>query len=178
VSSTPALSHTILRPCGCRQVISKLQACNAATRKELDWQGQQDALTEARRLVAHHPEVVKSLLHEFVLAAAPAIDQLRSTTAKGSLLLFQELFVTLGRGFDREVEEVVPLLLKKAAEVSTAGAREGPELFGVRVYMLTKVQRAGHVVSISTGHRCCFGHRVAGAHCGVFLWLVGSLWNT
>jgi hypothetical protein len=170
--------HTLAHSCSCscsdstsrqscryRQVISKLQACNAAARKELDWQGQQDALTEARRLVAHHPEVIRSQLHEFVLAAAPAIDQLRSTTAKSSLLLFQELFVALGRGFDREVEEVVPLLLKKAAEVSTAGAwrGQGGSCPGFLVSVpacgcMELVRAGGEVVSEHSGRSWSYRH--------------------
>jgi hypothetical protein len=40
-----------------RQVIAKCQQSNTAARKELDWQGQLEALMDARRLVAHHAEV-------------------------------------------------------------------------------------------------------------------------
>ncbi|GLC41052.1 hypothetical protein PLESTB_000948600 [Pleodorina starrii] len=104
-----------------RLVIFRLVEANRADRKELDWQGQYEALMDARRVVKHHPEVVKAFLHEFVRAAAPAIDQLRSQTAKCALTLFQECFALLGRVMDRELDEVVPLLLKKAGEVSNAG---------------------------------------------------------
>jgi hypothetical protein len=38
-------------------VIAKCQQSNTAARKELDWQGQLEALMDARRLVAHHAEV-------------------------------------------------------------------------------------------------------------------------
>lgn len=37
--------------------MSRLQQANSATRKEVDWQAQLDALLDARRLLAHHPEV-------------------------------------------------------------------------------------------------------------------------
>lgn len=33
----------------------------------------------------------------------------------------QELPVALGRGLERELDEIVPVLLKKAGELSTAG---------------------------------------------------------
>lgn len=40
-----------------RQAVSKMQTANAATRKEINWQAQLDALVDARRLLAHHTEV-------------------------------------------------------------------------------------------------------------------------
>jgi hypothetical protein len=76
-------------------VIAKLQESNAANHKELDWQGQYEALNDGRRLVQHHPEALKPHLHEFMLAAVPAIDQLRSFTSRNAMILFQ---VTTGRG--------------------------------------------------------------------------------
>lgn len=62
---------------------------NNADRKELDWQGQFAALTDARRLMRHHPDIIRGALHEFVRAVVPSIEQLRSFTVKNTLLLFQ-----------------------------------------------------------------------------------------
>ncbi|WIA17459.1 hypothetical protein OEZ85_014304 [Tetradesmus obliquus] len=104
-----------------RQVIAKCQQSNTAARKELDWQGQLDALTDARRLTAHHAEVVMAASHELVLAVLPAVEELRSTTARVALQLLQELPAVLGRSLERELEDIVPVLLKKAGELSTAG---------------------------------------------------------
>ncbi|GLI71807.1 hypothetical protein VaNZ11_017199 [Volvox africanus] len=104
-----------------RLVISRLVEANHADRKELDWQGQYEALVDARRLVKHHAEVVRTCLPEFMRAATPAIDQLRSQTAKCALTLFQECFGLLGRAMDRVLDEMVPVLLKKAGDVSNAG---------------------------------------------------------
>ncbi|MEW5296966.1 MAG: hypothetical protein WDW36_000208 [Sanguina aurantia] len=104
-----------------RSVISKMIEANNADRKELDWQGQFAALTDARRLMRHHPDVIRGALHEFVRAVVPSIEQLRSFTVKNTLLLFQEMFQSLGKGLDKELDEIVPALLKKAGEVSQAG---------------------------------------------------------
>ncbi|KAG2502218.1 hypothetical protein HYH03_000704 [Edaphochlamys debaryana] len=104
-----------------RTVMNRLVEANHADRKELNWQAQFEALVDARRLVKHHTEVVKGVLHEFVRAAAPAVDQLRSTTSKCALALFAECFQLLARGMDRELDEIVPVLIKKAGEVSNAG---------------------------------------------------------
>jgi hypothetical protein len=98
-------------------------SCNAAARKELDWVGQTEAVNDARRLVAHHADLLTpGSLHELCQAAGPAVEQLRSCTARAAMQLFGEAFAALGARADRELEDVVPLLVKKAGEVSTAGA--------------------------------------------------------
>jgi len=52
-------------------------------------QGQHDAINDSRRVVAHHLEVLRPCLHEFVRAAVPALDQLRSVTVKNAIALMQ-----------------------------------------------------------------------------------------
>uniref|UniRef100_A0A7S3QX62 TOG domain-containing protein n=1 Tax=Dunaliella tertiolecta TaxID=3047 RepID=A0A7S3QX62_DUNTE len=104
-----------------RSAINKMMQANNADRKELDWQGQHEAINDSRRIVAHHPEVLRPCLHEFVRAAVPALDQLRSFTVKNAIALMQEMFVALGRQLDRELDDIVPMLLKKAGEISNAG---------------------------------------------------------
>jgi hypothetical protein len=105
-----------------RRVLAKLVQCNAAQRKELDWIGQTEAINDGRRLVAHHAHLLTPpSLHELVAAAGPAVDQLRSCTARGAMQLFGEMFAALGPRCDRELDDIAPLLIKKAGEVSTAG---------------------------------------------------------
>jgi hypothetical protein len=43
-----------------------MQTANAATRKEINWQAQLDALVDARRLIAHHTEVCRTLLPAYL----------------------------------------------------------------------------------------------------------------
>eukprot|EP00951_Prasinocladus_malaysianus_P028540 scaffold260258_cov50-Prasinocladus_malaysianus.AAC.1 len=74
--------------------------------------------------MVHHQEVVASRLHEFILAVLPAADALRSLTVKNTLLLLQEAFQALGRLLDPEVDQICPILIKKAGEVSKADGRE------------------------------------------------------
>ncbi|KAK9862500.1 hypothetical protein WJX84_010810 [Apatococcus fuscideae] len=102
-------------------VLQGLQRANVAKRKDLDWQAQTQDLNRARCLVKHHPRLVQPQLHALVLAAAPALEALRSTTAKSAMMLFSEIFELFGRAADAEAEHIVPLLAKKAGEVSVAG---------------------------------------------------------
>jgi len=103
------------------KVVQALTKANNAKRKELDWVAQYDAVTDARRLVVHHRDVVTTNLHSFVLAMVPAVDELRSLTSKNAILMFQEAFRSLGRSLDTELETITPVLVKKAGEVSNAG---------------------------------------------------------
>ncbi len=47
------------------------------------------ALNDLRRLVRHHSQVLLPAMHAMVIAALPAIDALRSITAKFAMALFQ-----------------------------------------------------------------------------------------
>lgn len=100
---TPPHTHSQTHALPCpRRVLSKLQSCNVAARKELDWVGQTEALTDARRLVAHHPELLTpGSLHDLCAVAAPAVEQLRSCTSRGAMQLFGEVFAALGARADR-----------------------------------------------------------------------------
>jgi hypothetical protein len=99
--------------------VSKLQQANTAARKEMDWQAQLEALLDARRLAAHHAEVsvacasggprthtmsctdacmpdavvalqvLRPAARELIQAALPAVEELRSTTARMAIMLFQ-----------------------------------------------------------------------------------------
>ncbi|KAK9861696.1 hypothetical protein WJX84_010560, partial [Apatococcus fuscideae] len=102
-------------------VLQGLQRANVAKRKDLDWQAQTQDLNRARCLVKHHSRLVQPQLHALVLAAVPALEALRSTTAKSAMMLFQEIFELFGRAADGEAEHIVPSLAKKAGEVSVAG---------------------------------------------------------
>jgi len=92
-----------------------------ARKKEMDWISQAEALNEARRLVYHHPLEVRKQKRDFVMTFVPAIQQLRSTTAKSAISLCQEVFESLGEHLEHEIEDVTPVLLKKAGETSNAG---------------------------------------------------------
>eukprot|EP00210_Caulerpa_lentillifera_P002627 g2511.t2 len=102
-------------------VIDRLRIANNARKKEVDWISQAEALSDARKLVYHHPQIVRRVMRDFVLAFVPALQQLRSTTSRTAITLCQELFEHLGEAMDHDLDEIVPLLLKKAGETSNAG---------------------------------------------------------
>ncbi|KAL4449554.1 hypothetical protein ABPG77_007198 [Micractinium sp. CCAP 211/92] len=106
-----------------QQALAALQAAALAQKKELDWQAQHEALRTLRRLAVHHPALVApaATLHALVALAAPVIDALRSTLARLAIAVFQSLVEALGPAMDPELEAFVPLLLKRAGQVSISG---------------------------------------------------------
>ena len=115
-----------LKPCASasqmvKEVMATLAASNAAKRKDLDWMAQYNAINDARRLVQHHPQVILAQLRSFLMVFLPSVMELRSYTVKNALTLLSEMLSTLKHGLDSELEHVVPVLVKKAGETSTAG---------------------------------------------------------
>lgn len=66
-----------------------LEAAKVAGRKELDWEAQFEALNNVRRAAAFHPELIMSYKRQLVVVLIPALDALRSVTAKASMMLVQ-----------------------------------------------------------------------------------------
>lgn len=62
---------------------------NKSKRKELDWLKHQEAVDTARRLLAHHTDVVQSNLKPILAAILPSVTALRSSTSRNCLLFFR-----------------------------------------------------------------------------------------
>lgn len=103
------------------EAIENLKSAGRAKRKELDWQEQYEALNQMRRLVKHHGHVMRKSMREVVHGILPAVESLRSSTSKNAIILLQEMFMGLGRELDKDLDEIIPVLLKKAAENSITG---------------------------------------------------------
>ncbi|KAK9906329.1 hypothetical protein WJX75_000099 [Coccomyxa subellipsoidea] len=102
-------------------VLKTLAHANAAQRTQLDWQAQNAALSDARRLIRHHPEVVAERVLLLVSAVAPAVDALRSQTALNAMVLLQETVQVLGHAADAGADAMVAAAAKRAGDVGTAG---------------------------------------------------------
>lgn len=69
--------------------MQELLKANNSKRKELDWVKHQEAVETARRLLAHHTELVQGNLKTLLAAILPSITALRSSTSRASLLFFR-----------------------------------------------------------------------------------------
>jgi len=109
----------------CEQPESTLRSCmqaltlaSTAKPKEVDWEAQCQGILDARRLTAHHMEVVLPSLHALLLVVLPAVDSLRSYLAKSACQLLFEMACAFRNKLDTELEYIVPALIKKGGEAS------------------------------------------------------------
>ncbi|KAF0698838.1 Aste57867_10562 [Aphanomyces stellatus] len=83
-----------------------------------DWEKNFEGLTDLRRVAVHAPDVVAAQLAVVVKEVTKQINNLRSSVAKNAMLTIDTLCVTLTRKMDVEMDEAMPLLLKRAADTN------------------------------------------------------------
>lgn len=96
--------------------------CAETVKSSANWLKQFDACNTARRLCVHHPTVFATsplLLHGFVLDLLRLVESLRSSLAKNVLLLFGDLFAHVRRSLEPDLDQVVPVLLRKGTETGS-----------------------------------------------------------
>ncbi|KAH9101607.1 hypothetical protein LEN26_011639 [Aphanomyces euteiches] len=89
------------------------QALNAT-----DWEQNFEGLTDLRRIAVHAPDVLASQLPQIGSVVAKHINNLRSSVAKNAMLTVETLCICLARRMDSEIDEIVPLLLKRASDTN------------------------------------------------------------
>jgi hypothetical protein len=70
------------------------------------------------RLLRHHPDLLRHDIHAVNMAALRHLSNLRSQVTRASCLFFQEMFGTLGRAMEADVDKIVPKLLDKSADTN------------------------------------------------------------
>lgn len=110
-----------LRPCDhpdgdFKQALLTLRRNEART---VQWMETNDAINCLRRLVAFHADTtIIPALHAVVSLFVEQVENLRSTVSKNALMGLGEMFRTLKRQMDPEIDHVLAALLKKFAEKS------------------------------------------------------------
>lgn len=84
-----------------------------------DWELNFEALTTIRRLATHHSAVLDERLHAVVTETLKHVLNLRSSVSKNALLAIESMCAALRRSMDAEVDNVVPLLMKRCADSNT-----------------------------------------------------------
>ncbi|KAG1675172.1 hypothetical protein FOA52_003395 [Chlamydomonas sp. UWO 241] len=107
------------------QAVAAMDAANEAGHTEVDWGAQQHALNIVRCVMKHHPKLMSlpGQLTIIVNVAVPAIDALRSTTAKIAMMLFQEMLRQFGHKMSNELDIIAPRFCRRASEKSTTGRK-------------------------------------------------------
>ncbi|EQC28319.1 hypothetical protein SDRG_13867 [Saprolegnia diclina VS20] len=93
-----------------------------------EWENQFEGLTDLRRLCVHVPEVVGNAGFPSLLKlVCTHIGNLRSAVAKNGMLAVETLCLYLGKRMDTDLDDVVPLLLKRAADTNVFLSESGAQ---------------------------------------------------
>ncbi|XP_065833470.1 TOG array regulator of axonemal microtubules protein 1-like [Oscarella lobularis] len=128
-SRTPDRGESVLSGGGDKPVDDVLEPCanpTSALRDALryigatseDWDVKCEGLTLVRRLVLHHPDVLGAHLKQIRMAVVTEIKNLRSSVARVAIQCLGDLYVSLGKLMDTELDFSVRTLLTKGSESS------------------------------------------------------------
>lgn len=88
--------------------------------KHENWEKQFESCNIARAVIVHHSEVLKKHYHEenIIEGLIAQSSSLRSAVSKNGLLAFVEIFESLKRLLDGELDNIFPVLLKRAYDTN------------------------------------------------------------
>eukprot|EP00002_Diphylleia_rotans_P035322 TRINITY_DN7695_c0_g1_i4.p1 TRINITY_DN7695_c0_g1~~TRINITY_DN7695_c0_g1_i4.p1 ORF type:complete len:1373 (-),score=287.02 TRINITY_DN7695_c0_g1_i4:153-4271(-) len=82
-----------------------------------EWNVVVEAITSMRRLMMFHcDQTISQQIHAVVLKLQAAVENLRSSVSKYALTAVSDLFRSVRKSLDSELDSLVPLLLKKTGE--------------------------------------------------------------
>jgi hypothetical protein len=93
--------------------------CTETIKSSNNWLKQFDACNIARRICTHHSSTLSTsslILHGFILDLLRLVESLRSSLARNVLLLFDDLFTYGKRALEPDLDQIIPVLLKKGTE--------------------------------------------------------------
>lgn len=83
-----------------------------------DWEVKCEGIALFRRLTAHHPEVLHAQLKSVIVAVVQEVKNLRSQVSRAAIQCLGELYTSLGRAMDLDLDITVRVLLNKGGESS------------------------------------------------------------
>lgn len=83
-----------------------------------DWEIKCEGIQGIRRLAKYHPEVLGTQLHTVTLAIIAEVKNLRSQVARSGICCLADMYTSLGKQMDNELEVTAKILLAKGAESS------------------------------------------------------------
>ncbi|KAE8911903.1 hypothetical protein PF003_g4456 [Phytophthora fragariae] len=82
-----------------------------------DWEANFDALSTVRRLAMHHASIIDAgKVHAIVVEILKQVSNLRSSVSKNALLALESMCSAFSRAIDSELENIVPVLLRRCAD--------------------------------------------------------------
>ncbi|NXA54221.1 TGRM2 protein, partial [Nothocercus julius] len=129
-----------------------------------DWQLKGKGLFNIRRLAICHSEILLCRLHDVSLAVTKEVNNLRSKVSRFAISTLGELFRTMKKHMDQEVEEVARALLQKAGDSSEFIQKAANQSLGIMVGSVTPARAMAALMAGGVNHRNVLVRRCAAEH--------------
>ncbi|NXV32964.1 TGRM2 protein, partial [Rissa tridactyla] len=129
-----------------------------------DWQQKARGLFSIRRMAVCQSEVVLSRLHDVSLAVNKEVNNLRSRVCRYAIITLGELFRTMKKHMDHEVDEVARVLLQRMGDTSEFIQKAADESLGVMVGSVTPARAMTALMASGVQHRNVLVRKCAAKH--------------
>ncbi|NWX73478.1 TGRM2 protein, partial [Alca torda] len=129
-----------------------------------DWQEKAKGLFSIRRLAVCQSEVLLSRLHDVSLAVTKEVNNLRSKVCRCAIGTLGELFRTMKKHMDHEVDEVARVLLQKMGDTSEFIQKAADESLEVMVGSVTPARAMTALLASGVHHRNVLVRKCAAKH--------------
>ncbi|NXU28825.1 TGRM2 protein, partial [Thalassarche chlororhynchos] len=129
-----------------------------------DWQQKAKGLFSVRRLAICHSEVLLCRLHDVSLAVTKEVSNLRSKVSRFAISTLEELFRTMKKHMDQEVDEVARVLLQKMGDSSEFIQKAANRSLGIMVGSVTPARAMTALMASGVRHRNVLVRKCAAKH--------------
>ncbi|XP_074631934.1 TOG array regulator of axonemal microtubules protein 1-like isoform X2 [Acropora palmata] len=118
-----------------------------------DWEMKCEGIQGIRRLAKHHPDVLSLHLHTVTLAVIAEVKNLRSQVSRSGICCLADMYTTLGKQMDNELEVTTKVLLAKGGEPSAFIRDDVEKALTAMVSSLTPTRVLVALISGGASHR-------------------------
>ncbi|XP_035759539.1 TOG array regulator of axonemal microtubules protein 2 isoform X2 [Egretta garzetta] len=129
-----------------------------------DWEQKAKALFSVKRLAICHSEVLLDRLHDVSLAVTKEVNNLRSKVSRFAISTLGELFRTMKKHMDHEVDEVARVLLQRMGDTSEFIQKAASQSLGIMVGNVTPARAMTALMASGIQHRNVLVRKCAAEH--------------
>ncbi|KFW62058.1 Protein FAM179A, partial [Pygoscelis adeliae] len=129
-----------------------------------DWQQKAKGLFSVRRLAIYHSEILLCRLHDVALAVTKEVNNLRSKVSRFAISTLGELFRTMKKHMDHEVDEIAQVLLQRMGDSSEFIQKAASQSLGIMVGNVTPARAMTALMASGVQHRNALVRKCAAEH--------------
>ncbi|KAF1470077.1 TOG array regulator of axonemal microtubules protein 2, partial [Pygoscelis antarcticus] len=129
-----------------------------------DWQQKAKGLFSVRRLAICHSEILLCRLHDVALAVTKEVNNLRSKVSRFAISTLGELFRTMKKHMDHEVDEIAQVLLQRMGDSSEFIQKAASQSLGIMVGNVTPARAMTALMASGVQHRNALVRKCAAEH--------------